>query len=562
MQPSSLLDSPAAFRRAIYALLIGIAAAQWLGRIMAVNSLDVIGLERDLNNPSNLAKRVESTRKNWQSRGIPFSEEQLLATVKQSVQLQRPFLSGNDRSRWLTVRALVEGGTYEIDEYFQQPGWDSIDIVCKPNAAGELRFYSSKPPFMATVIAGQYWLLHKLTGWTLGDHPYELGRIMLITTNILPAVIAWWLLALLIDRWAISDWAKIALVAGLCFATMLTPFMIALNNHLWGAASAVYAIWCWQGLFLSGTQNTLPRMLWLAFWTGLWAGVCVTCELPAAAFLGLLLLLLLWQFGLRAALAATAGAVFVLAMTLGLNYLAIGTLKPAYAFGAGDARNSRLSAAADQNPDPAPDSAKTFKRDPAANPSSWAPLSVTAPNPANWYDYKYTRKIDGKEVKSYWLAPNNPIDQGEPHVGVYAFHALAGHHGLFSLTPLLLLTVPGLIIWLRHGTPEQRQFALLISAVSVICTGYFIFGMNQAQRNYGGNTTAFRWLLWLQPLWIIAAIPATDWLAGRRWGRFGFLVLLALSVFSASYPTWNPWVQPWLWNAMQYWGWPTMSLAA
>ena len=42
---------------------------------------------------------------------------------------QRPFLSGNDRSRWDTIRALVEHGTYAIDDIVAEPNWDTIDMV-------------------------------------------------------------------------------------------------------------------------------------------------------------------------------------------------------------------------------------------------------------------------------------------------------------------------------------------------------------------------------------------------------------------------------------------------
>jgi hypothetical protein len=50
-------------------------------------------------------------------------------------------------------------------------------------------------------------------------------------------------------------------------------------------------------------------------------------------------------------------------------------------------------------------------------------------------------------------------------------------------------------------------------------------------------------------------LPAADASASRRMARAVALVLLVLSVLSASYPTWNPWTHPWLMNFMQYLGW-------
>ena len=88
-------------------------------------------------------------------------------------------MSANDRSRWCTVRSLVEHGTYAIDEITAEPGWDTIDMV---KHDGHL--YSSKPTLLATLMAGEYWVIHRLTGATLGTHPYEIGRFMLVTINL------------------------------------------------------------------------------------------------------------------------------------------------------------------------------------------------------------------------------------------------------------------------------------------------------------------------------------------------------------------------------------------
>ena len=51
------------------------------------------------------------------------------------------------------------------------------------------------------------------------------------------------------------------------------------------------------------------------------------------------------------------------------------------------------------------------------------------------------------------------------------------------------------------------------------------------------------------------ALPAADRLNCCRGGRVFASVLLALSVMSATYPTWNPWTHPWLWNFLYSLGW-------
>ncbi|HVC97185.1 MAG TPA: hypothetical protein VND64_26130, partial [Pirellulales bacterium] len=144
-------------RRAVYLLLIALSTGSIVGRTLAVNSVDYIRLEKHL--------KEKEKRRDWQK--------------------QRPFLSANDRSRWCTVRALVEHGTYAIDDIVGQPNWDTIDMVKHDDlgreapGADEGRLYSSKPPLLATLMAGEYWLINQWTGATLATHPYSIGRGMI-----------------------------------------------------------------------------------------------------------------------------------------------------------------------------------------------------------------------------------------------------------------------------------------------------------------------------------------------------------------------------------------------
>ena len=58
--------------------------------------------------------------------------------------------------------------------------------------------YSSKPPLLATLMAGVYWPIYRLSGATLGTHPYEIGRAMLVLFNLVPLLVYFLLLA----RWS------------------------------------------------------------------------------------------------------------------------------------------------------------------------------------------------------------------------------------------------------------------------------------------------------------------------------------------------------------------------
>ena len=68
-------------------------------------------------------------------------------------------------------------------------------------------------------------------------------------------------------------------------------------------------------------------------------------------------------------------------------------------------------------------------------------------------------------------------------------------------------------------------------------------------------SSGFRWVFWLAPLWVAAAVPAADLLSRSRAGRVLASVLLGLSVLSVASPTWNPWTSPWIEQLMRHAGW-------
>ncbi|MEM9660621.1 MAG: hypothetical protein AAF961_19825, partial [Planctomycetota bacterium] len=174
----------------------------------------------------------------------------------------------------------------------------------------------------------------------------------------------------------------------------------------------------------------------------------------------------------------------------------------------------------------------------------------------NWYDYSY--EIDGRTIDSYWRDPQG-IDRGEPSIAVYATHALIGHRGVFSLTPIWIFSLFGIVIWLARGSKVQRYLALGIALLSLTCLVFYIGLRPQADRNYGGTTSGFRWMFWFAPLWLVAMMPAVDRLARSRSGQALALTLLTFSVLSASYPTWNPWTHPWIYRWLETCGWTGYS---
>lgn len=410
---------------------------------------------------------------------------QSLAAIMNSAPLQ----SANDRSRWCTVWSLVEEGTYQIDTINERPGWSSIDKV-----RHEDHFYSSKPPLFPTMVAGLYWFIKTTTGLNLNRNLHDVAHLILITVNLIPMLIALLLICKIVERYATILFTRYFVVIAACFATLLTPFLLTLNNHSIAAASAIFTLYPLMRILLDGEQRKRYFLLAGFF-------VMLTCcnELPAALF-GLIVFGLLFRANPRLTLLVFSPAALVPLIGFFItNYAATGDWKP-------------------------------------------------------FYMYYGTEKYlyEHKGVPSYWNNPQD-LDRNLDSPLVYFFHCTLGHHGIFSLSPIYFLT---LFAWLRiskYKTHLLRPLLWISLVVSVIVFGFYL--SRTGNYNYGGNSAALRWMLWLTPFWLISMIPLLDEFAEKRWLKgLGILCLLG-SVFSAHHPLHNPWRAPWIYSMFEQAGW-------
>ena len=408
-----------------------------------------------------------------------------------------PFLSANDRSRWCMIRAIVDSNTFVIDKLQRDKQWQTIDKVRHENREGELHYYSSKPPLFPTMVAGEYWLLKKSTGIDFAQHPFHVARTLLVITNILPLAAYFWLLIGLIERWGDTDWGRVFAAMTACWGTYLSTFAVTLNNHLPAAICTLVALHAFIRIWYD--DDARPRYFVAC---GLAAAFAAANELPALSLLGLLGSALLWKDWRRTVLFGVPAVLLVAVAFFAINYVAHDSLRPPY-----------------------------MHREPGAN----------------WYDYP----------GSHWTSERTGVDAGEPSKAVYAFHSLVGHHGIFSLTPVWCLSVAGvfLLAQSRRAVP-MPTIAWGIAILSLVCLTFYLFLRPEIDRNYGGVTSGFRWMFWFTPLWIFAMVPAVDQMALRRSGRVVGYAMLAVSVFSVSYPSANPWQHPWAYALMAYFGLP------
>ncbi len=407
--------------------------------------------------------------------------------------------SSNDRSRWGTVRALVETGSYSIGRREAQPdgryrdsgivtipGWESIDVVMHPTTR---RFYSSKPTLLPTVVAVEYWVLRNALNLDLWSERLAVVRTILLTFNLVPFVLYLIAFAHLIERLGTTTWGRLFVFATAGLATFVSGFLPSLNNHTVAAMGALFAVY--QCLRIQLDED---RPAWRFVLAGLFAGWTACNELPAASLaLGVLLWLVRLQprDTIRLALPAMLLPVVAYLVT---QYLAVGSVLPTYA-------------------------------------------------QKSWYEYP----------GSYWVTEKGIDSLDEPKL-VYAAHLLVGHTGILSLTPVLLLGWIGMVRTAMRGPEIEpaglpfRTLGPLTAALTALTFVFYVIRTN----SYGGTTAGPRWFFWLVPLWLLTMIPEADrWAQNRRLRTLAF-VLLACSIVSVSYALENPWRHSWLFTVFRH----------
>jgi len=496
--------------------------------------------------------------------------------------------SANDRSRWSTIRSLVDHGTYKIDDIIyddegERTEWFTIDLVKHQDREGKEHAYSSKPTLLPTLLAGEYWIIKTVTGADIEEHPLYVGRLILLFSNVLPIVVFLMLLACAVERYGTTDWGRIFVVGCGAFGTMVTTFAVTLNNHVPAAVSVMIAIYAALAIWRDGQRS------WYLFALGgLFSAFAVANELPALAFFVAVLFGLLVKSPLRTLAFFIPAAAVVAFGFFYTNYLAHDTWKPPYAHRQDGDELFTLDQSASSDLDNGKVPLELFVKKPAFTNAQVTESLVPEVSKPVWKFWEDERKVivkrwrifdpastdrlavveyEGKQSlsvlgsddnwydyeDSYWTdvrsERKSKVDRGEASVALYAFNMLIGHHGVFSLTPVWLLALAGVPMLLVDGGKRMRGFALLVLAVSVVCIVFYLLRPVK-DRNYGGVSCCMRWLVWFTPMWLLCVLPAADWMSKSRvWKALG-LILLFISIMSASYALLEPWVHPWIY---EYW---------
>lgn len=434
----------------------------------------------------------------------------------------RPSLSPNDNARWNTIWSLVEYGSYEIypatKEKFhgEREQLGTIDKVVRRHDG---KTVSSKPPLLPTVMAG----VVKASQWVIGepfskDRPVEgkptvLGsihiysKIVLIVFNVAPFLLMLWLYRRFLDRLAVSDFAWTYSLLAMGLGTLVTGYLVTLNNHVvaatWGFIATYHVL---------RIRHDGQNQWWRYFLVGLLSTWTAANELPAGLFVVIVLGALLVRDWRKTLLFATPPAFLVTAAFFYTNYLAIG--------------------------DP-------------ENPWQWSNFK-----PAYLQKDMYQTDVDGET--SYWKKENpnrSAIDALNDHPEprwLYVLHSTIGHHGLFSLTPILVLAGFGWLRSLAGKDAKLRGVGWVLGLLSLVVFSFYMFFTTE--HNYGGFCHGLRWMVWLTPLWLLFLPGGLDSLPDRRWIKPLCWTLLAVSILSVFDAVYNPWTRSWLHRILLYLG--------
>ncbi len=344
--------------------------------------------------------------------------------------------------------------------------------------------YSSKPPMLSTAGAGVYWVVNRVAGLSFRDET----RPSAVYAVTLVLMLGAHLLLLAYAYRLLSAWEPRGEVLLPAFAA------VALGSLVLGYATSI-------------NNHTPAAALALASFTHAWearrGSASPGRQLALAGALGAL------------AVTMDLAAVFV-SVAIGLYVLAHDPRRFLRAF---------LPAAA-------PVIALHFAL-------TWAVAGSLLPI----YLHKEAYLYPG----SYWLEPIGMDLLDEPK-GVYLVNMLVGHHGLFAMTPLLVLAAVaiGRSAWRRDE--HWREAFVAGGSLAALVVFYAA-----TTRNYGGDCVGFRWFLVVTPLVLVFV---ADWLRGThgRAALVSFALFFAVGAAHAADALAGPWRTSMWQQVLARWG--------
>src|SRR5215212_6788755 len=165
--------------------------------------------------------------------------------------LRQADMSGNEASRLATVRAIVEKHTLAIDGAEVYPTEGQITTA---KSGGE-RHYSPQPPVMAALLAGPYWVMHKI-GLTFESNQALAVYLLTLIGVTLPVAAAAGLVYRMGRLFELTRPWRTTLAIAAVFASGLVSYATVLNSH---APAAFFVVAACGSFFHAGLTRRVVR---------------------------------------------------------------------------------------------------------------------------------------------------------------------------------------------------------------------------------------------------------------------------------------------------------------
>jgi len=344
-------------------------------------------------------------------------------------------INANDATRLATVQSLVEEGTFWIEN--SKFSW-TVDKMWVGDHA-----ISDKPPFFSVLGAAAYYILYNVFEVSFSSHPFwAYFCVTFATVSVSSAA----LMAFFYESLAFTKIKhrshKLFLVFSLGFGTLVYTYSSVYNNHTFTAATLYAGFY-----YLLKTRFKRKGRARNMFLCGVFAGITFLSSLPEFMFPLFFLAYFAWEKKTRKdAVAYVAPVLASVLVFMMLNVAVTGDFFPPNLHAPRDTKK--------------------------------LPLLVRYYLPEQFV-------MDG-----YWRNPQG-IDALQEPKTVYAYNAFFGHHGFFSFTPILLVSLFFLLAAVVDRSHMFRREAVWVLASCSLTFLLIILVYN----NYGGLAHGFRWFL-------------------------------------------------------------------
>lgn len=389
-------------------------------------------------------------------------------------------ISDDENARLATVQALVEHGTLAIDQT------SFVHTAAKVERDG--RLYSNQPPTLSVLLAGSYWILHRL-GHTFATNPNWVMFLLTLVGTTLPVAFAGGLVYRMGRLFELHRPWRAGLALGVVLGSGFISYATVLNAH--APAAALVLASAGSLIHVTITNRRVHGSVWLAV-SGACAALAAALEPAAVLFVPLfaaVVLALRWTpaqrlGGLLVYLLAAAGPVLfhaaLVQRTTGNVWQGsgLGRERPPTEF--------------------------------ARAASGALGVAVTFPEV-------------GEDDESPPSSALQPLWDGLTGVGAASF----GRHGVFSHFPVVLLGIIGVTMVMHRHWPSTTKTLASATLVGggIIIVIYALRAIDPAQAMFGTR-------------WFVVFLPLTVFWAGvwlrRRHRPVSWALAATLLAFSTA----------------------------